>query len=98
MPSISESPYEITCTVTDDNTSDPAIENVTIFKIEMITPNNSPISSPCQSGDGQNEFTFLDTGVLTMNLKAEVTPSGIATDIKDKCNFTVGAIGSSKNK
>ncbi|RLD57034.1 MAG: hypothetical protein DRJ01_14435 [Bacteroidetes bacterium] len=32
IPSLNESPYEITCTVTDNNTSDPATINITIFE------------------------------------------------------------------
>ncbi|MCI5151011.1 MAG: hypothetical protein D3916_16780 [Candidatus Electrothrix sp. MAN1_4] len=61
-----------------------------VFKIEMITPAGDPVNSPDNSGDGQNEFTYSSAspGVLTMNLKANVTPSGVAEKIKDQCLFT----------
>ncbi len=69
---------------------------VRIVKIEFITPNGDPVSSPVDSGDGQNEFTFSSAtpGVLTMNLKAKVTPTSAASKITN-CYFTVGNIGSS---
>jgi hypothetical protein len=63
----------------------------------MITPAGDPVSSPVSSGDGQNEFTFHSgsPGVLTISLKAHVTPSGVADRIKDKVHFTVDGIGNS---
>ena len=54
MPSISESPYkfEITCTVTDDNTSYPATKDITIYKVQSI----APPSPPCQEVDDMDEI------------------------------------------
>lgn len=67
------------------------------IKVEMITPAGDPVNSPVDSGDGQNEFTYSPTspGVLTMYLKARVTPSGVANQIKDQCVFTVDMIAGS---
>ena len=67
------------------------------FKVEMITPAGDPVNAAVQSGDGQNEFTYstANPGVLTINLKAKVTPGGIANQIKDQCLFTVDAIAGS---
>jgi hypothetical protein len=65
-----------------------------VLKVEMITPAGDPTKTPTDSGDGQNEFTYstASPGVLTMNLKAKVTPSGIANQIKDQCLFSVDAV------
>ncbi len=65
--------------------------------IEMITPAGDPVNAALQSGDGQNEFTYSSAspGVLTMNLKARVTPSCVANLIKDQCHFTVDPIAGS---
>jgi hypothetical protein len=70
---------------------------VTIVELEMITPAGDPVTVPDDYGDGKNEFTFSATspGVLIMNLKAHVTPSGIANQIKDQVCFTVDGIGAS---
>lgn len=70
---------------------------VFVFKIELITPAGDPVAAPVNAGDGQNEFTFsaAASGVLTMNLKAKVTPAGVAAKIADKSLFTAGAIGAS---
>jgi len=66
-------------------------------KVELVTPAGDPVSAPVDSGEGQNEYTFnnANPGVLTMNLKAKVEPSGVATYIKDHVRFKVDAIGSS---
>lgn len=65
--------------------------------IELITPAGDPVNSAVQSGEGQNEFvySYASPGVLTINLKAKVTPSALASQIKKQCHFTVGSIGSS---
>jgi hypothetical protein len=77
---------------------------VTVHKIDMITPAGDPVNSPVDGGDGSgsvpdgaNEFTFspASPGVLTLKLKARVTPSGIANQIKDQVHFTVDGIGAS---
>lgn len=69
----------------------------TVLKIDLVTPAGDPVAAPDDSGDGQNEFTYstASPGVLTMNLKAHVTPSGVAAQIKDQCYFTVDGIGAS---
>ena len=66
-------------------------------KVEFVTPAGDPVSAPKDAGDGQNEFTFSDAnpGVLTMNLKAKVTPAAAAPTIAADCRFEVGAIGTS---
>jgi hypothetical protein len=63
----------------------------------LITPDGKPVGDPKDSGDGQNEFTFDESvkGVLRMEPKAVVAPSGIAAQVADQCLFTVGAIGAS---
>ena len=66
-------------------------------KVEFVTPAGDPVSAPKDAGDGQNEFTFstANPGVLTMNLKAKVTPAAAAPTIAADCRFEVGAIGTS---
>jgi hypothetical protein len=75
-----------------------------VFKVELITPAGDPVNSPVDGGDGAgsvldgaNEFTFssANPGVLTLKLKARVTPSGIADRIKEQAHFTVYGIGAS---
>ncbi len=70
---------------------------ITILKVELITPAGDPTNAPVDSGDGQNEFTFStnSAGVLTMNLKAMVTPTGIANQVASRCHFSVDTIGNS---
>lgn len=66
-------------------------------KVELITPSGDPTNSPVDSGDGQNEFTFSTNspGVLEVNLKAKVSPSGMATQVASRCHFYVDTIGNS---
>ena len=73
------------------------VARLIVLKVELITPAGDPVNAAVQSGDGQNEFTYstASPGVLTMNLKAKVTPSGVANQIKDQCLFTVDAIAGS---
>ncbi len=75
-----------------------------MVKINLITPAGDPVAFPVDGGDGSgsvpdgaNEFTFsaVNSGVLTLKLKAHVTPSGIADQIKDQVHFTVDGIGAS---
>ena len=70
---------------------------VHVVKVELVTPSGDPVSAPSDSGDGQNEFTYSSDspGVLTMNLKARVTPSDAALEIADSCVFRVESIGDS---
>lgn len=67
-------------------------------KVEFVTPAGDPVSAPKDAGDGQNEFTFstANTGVLTMNLKAKVTPVAAAALMVNDCRFGVEAVGNSK--
>ena len=66
-------------------------------KVEFVTPAGDPVSAPKDAGDGQNEFTFstASTGVLTMNLKAKVTPAAAAPIMAADCHFEVDAVGTS---
>jgi hypothetical protein len=66
-------------------------------KVEFVTPAGDPVSAPKDAGDGQNEFTFstANPGVLTMNLKARVTPAAAAPIMAADCHFEVGAVGTS---
>ncbi|HZF47777.1 MAG TPA: hypothetical protein VE093_03955 [Polyangiaceae bacterium] len=70
--------------------------NVTIT---LVTPAGDPVSAPnsTQGADGQNEFTFsaATPGVLTMNLKARVDPSGCAASVQERVRFQVTPIGAS---
>jgi hypothetical protein len=70
--------------------------NVIVFKITLITPAGDPVSSPVNSGDGQNEFTYSGEN-LFVYLKAKVEPSGVASIIEDESQFIIGDIeGSNK--
>jgi hypothetical protein len=73
-------------------------------KMEMITPGGDPVQAPVDGGDGSgavtdgaNELTFSTaaTGVLTLKLKARVTPSGLADLVAPQCTFSAEGIGSS---
>ena len=67
-------------------------------KVEFVTPAGDPVRAPKDVGDGQNEFTFSDAnpGVLTINLKARVTPVAAAALMVNDCRFGVEAVGNSK--
>ena len=71
---------------------------------EWVTPKESPVSSPDDSGDGQNEFTYstASPGVLTIDLKVLAKPTGVAgvtghdgVKFSDRCVFTLPSIGGS---
>ena len=70
---------------------------VRVSKVELVTPSGDPVGAPSDSGDGQNEFTYSTAmpGVLTMNLKARVTPASAARGIANACVFGVESIGDS---
>lgn len=70
---------------------------VRVTKVELVTPSGDPVGAPSDSGDGQNEFTYSTAmpGVLTMNLKARVTPASAARGIANACVFGVESIGDS---
>ena len=67
--------------------------------IKFVTPDGDHVRSPnsTQGADGQNEFTFsaANPGVLTINLKAQVDPSGCAAGMRDRVTFVVDPIGDS---
>ena len=73
------------------------IAKYTCFSLQFITPAGDPVAYPIDSGAGQNEFTYSEAnpGVLTMNLKASVSPIGYAALIRDDCRFSVDPIGDS---
>ena len=67
------------------------------IKPTFITPAGDP-TNPNEmndEGEGQNQYTFSNTnpGVLTMNLKVKIEPSGLAEKIAPLCKFTVDNIG-----
>ena len=68
----------------------------TVCRLELITPSGDPVNEPKDSGEGQNEFTFsaASPGVLTMDLKAKVSPCAAATNAV----FSVEDIGCSQMK
>ncbi len=84
-------------TITHNLSGASDVARYTDFSISLVTPNGDPVANPVDSGDGQNEFTYssANPGVLTMNLKAKVSPTGFAARIKDDCRFAVGSIGNS---
>ena len=68
---------------------------------EWITPKGSPVTAPDDIGDGKNEFAYDSTsnGVLTIDLKVLVKPSGTAgiTDrhgaiFADRCIYSLPSI------
>ncbi len=75
------------------------LRKIAIAKVEFVTPDGDPVAAADQSGDGQNEFTYsgASPGVLTINLKAKVTPTGVAAALVNKVLFEVDDItGSAK--
>ncbi|GAA5129108.1 hypothetical protein GCM10023212_36650 [Luteolibacter yonseiensis] len=71
---------------------------------EWITPKESPVTKPDDSGDGQNEFTYstANTGVLEIELKIRVKPDGTAgltghdgVKFSDRCIYKLPAISGS---
>lgn len=71
---------------------------------EWITPKASPVSAPDDTGDGQNEFTYSAAalGVLTIDLKVLVKPTGTAgitghdgVKFSDRCFYKLPIINGS---
>ncbi len=71
---------------------------------EWVTPKESPITAPDNAGDGQNEFTYdaASPGVLTIDLKVLVKPTGTAdvtghdgVKFSDRCFYTLPTIAGS---
>ena len=71
---------------------------------EWITPKASPVSAPDDAGDGQNEFTYsaASPGVLTMDMKVLVKPTGTAgvtghdgVKFSDRCFYKLPTINGS---
>lgn len=71
--------------------------HLTVVEMELITPAGDPVNAPVLSGEGQNEFTYStdNPGVLTMNLRARVTPWAAAGQVRNRCRFEVGAVDGS---
>ena len=76
-----------------------AIIYVPLF--EWVTPKESPVTAPDDIGDGKNEFIYNSAapGVLTINLKIEVKPTGTSeiTDrhgvkFSDRCAYSLPTI------
>jgi hypothetical protein len=75
---------------------------ITVFKVDLITPAGNPVLLPVEGGDGSvpvpdgaNEFTFSPVdpfGILTLPLKAKVTPNGIANQVAGQCRMDVSTI------
>lgn len=69
-------------------------------KVTFITPGGDPVNAAnsTQGADGQNEFTYSDAkvGVLTIKLKAKVSPAECAAKIQKRAKFQVAAVGDSK--
>jgi len=85
MPSISESPYEISCTVTDDIGSDTATENITICNVDLDidTDNDSNIDS---DNNGEDQYEEFPPGkVISVNLEGD----GIGQDMLAQINLSV---------
>lgn len=73
---------------------------------EWVTPKDSPVTAPndTQGADGQNEFTYdaATPGVLTIDLKVLVKPTGTAgvtghdgVKFSDRCVYTLPTIAGS---
>lgn len=69
----------------------------TLIAAEFITPAGNPVTAPTNSGIGQNEFTFSTNypGVVIIDLKALIRPSGVASNIRDSARFVLSPIGGS---
>ena len=74
MPSISESPYEISCTVTDDIGSDTATENITICKVESITPNYGEEVDDGDNNDKTKVYVY-QVGNSDVNISVTLSPA-----------------------
>jgi len=71
---------------------------------EWVTPKASPVSAADDAGDGQNEFTYsaASPGVLTMDMKVLVKPTGAAgvtghdgVKFSDRCFYKLPTINGS---
>ena len=81
-------------------------KNATLYVplFEWVTPKSSPVSAPDDAGDGQNEFTYSAAaqGVLTMDMKVLVKPTGTAgvtghdgVKFSDRCFYKLPSINGS---
>lgn len=70
------------------------------IKVTFITPGIDPVNHPDATvgSYAQNEFTYSmgNPGILTINLRAKVTPSGKANEAKNRIRFNVELIIKSK--
>lgn len=71
----------------------------TDFTVAFVTPGVDPVNSPNSTNghNDQNEYTFSTAtpGVLTMTLRAVVTPAGKVGEAKPRVSFEVDGIGAS---
>ncbi len=85
----------------DDEANDEADDVIdeTNFTVTLITPGVDPVSSPNSTvGDmAQNEYTYstASPGVLTITVRAEVTPAEEINIAKPRVKFSVDAIAGS---
>lgn len=81
-------------------------KNATLYVplFEWVTPKSSPVSAPDDAGAGQNEFTYSAAaqGVLTMDMKVLVKPTGTAgvtghdgVKFSDRCFYMLPSINGS---
>lgn len=74
----------------------PPEEEIRVF---FVTPGNDPVNSPDATvgSDSQNEFTYstANPGILTIQLRARVEPSGRAAEAQARVRFEVEAVGGS---
>ena len=66
------------------------------WDVVFITPGVDPVNAPNDTvgSNDQNEYTYsaATPGVLTMTLRAEITPAGRAADKRERVKFEVEAI------
>lgn len=97
----SENAVDAASGASSDDVDEPceACSGSTDFTVALVTPGLDPVNSPNSTpGDAdQNEYTFsTDTpGVLTMTLRAAVTPAGKVGEAQPRVSFEVDAIGGS---
>jgi hypothetical protein len=103
-----DDPQTIMTTVEDwpNSTFQAEGKNATLYVplFEWVTPKASPVSAADDAGDGQNEFTFsaASPGVLTMDMKILVKPTGTAgvtghdgVKFSDRCFYKLPTINGS---
>ncbi|MCF7816512.1 MAG: hypothetical protein K9M54_01420 [Kiritimatiellales bacterium] len=70
--------------------------NITTYDFDLITPfNHYPFINPILSGDGQNQFVY-DNGALDIRVKAQITPSDMASTVSSLGKFSIINMGGNK--